>query len=99
MILNKKTLSMAEASEYLNKDSGTEIKGFIKKFSKIKPEKAKELRKKIEEINNLKIKEEHITKVIDLLPESKEDLNKVFSDASLDENEAKQIIDTIKEFK
>jgi DNA-directed RNA polymerase subunit F len=90
---------MAEASEYLDKDSGTDVKGFIKKFTKIKPDKAKELRKKLEELDLLKIKEGHIAKVIDLLPDTAEDINKIFSDVGLDEDENKKILETVKEYR
>jgi len=99
MILDRKILSMAEAEKYIEKDSETDIKGFIKKFIKIKPEKAEELRKKLEELDLMKIKEEHISKLIDLLPENKEDLNKIFNDVGLDEDENKKILDTIKNFR
>ena len=99
MILNRESLSMAEASEYVEKDSETDIKGFIKKFVKIKPEKAKELRAKLKALDLIKMKEEHIAKLIDLLPETTEEINKIFSDVGLDEDEIKKILDTIKEFK
>ena len=99
MILSRKALSMSEANEYLDKDSGTDIKGFIKKFVKIKPEKAKELRKKLEGLDLMKIKEEHVAKIINLLPETEEELNKIFSDVGLDEDENKKILETVKEYR
>ena len=99
MILNRETLSMAEANKYLDKDSGSEIKGFIKKFVKITPEKAQELHKKLQELDLMKIKDEHIAKIIDILPENADDLNKIFSDIGLDEDEIKKILDTIKEYR
>ena len=98
MILERKSLSISEASKYINKDSG-EIQGFVKKFATLKPDKAKELREKIQAMDLLKVKEEHITKIIDLMPENAEDLNKIFSDVGLDEDETKKILDTIKEYK
>jgi DNA-directed RNA polymerase subunit F len=99
MILGKKPLSMAEAKEYTEGDSGAEIKGFIKKFVKLDHKKAKELRSKLKEMDMMKMKEEHIVKVIDILPETPEDLNKIFSDVGLDEDEAKKILETVKEYK
>jgi len=99
MILNKESLSMAEAGEYIESDSETDIKGFIKKFVKMKPEKAKELRAKLKALDLIKMKDEHIAKLIDLLPETTEEINKIFSDVGLDEDETKKILDTIKEFK
>ena len=99
MIIERKPLSMVEASQHIDKDSGTEIKGFVKKFIILKPDKAKELREKIEKLDLLKVKEEHITKIIDIMPETAEDINKIFSDVSLDEDETKKLLETIKEFK
>ena len=97
MILERKPMSMSEANEFVDKDS--ETKGFIKKFVTLKLEDAKKLREKLVGLDLLKIKEEHIAKLIDFLPDNSEDINKIFSDVSLDEDEAKKILDTIKEFK
>lgn len=101
MIKNTKPLDMAESLEYLKKDSesGIEIKKFIKKFIKIKPKKAEELRKKLGDLNMMKMKQEHVAKIIDLLPGDSEDLNKIFNDVSLNEDEIKKILETIGEFK
>ena len=98
MIKNRESLSMAEAQEYLkDNENAAELEKFIKKFSKLDAKKAKELRKKIEEANLMKVKSDQISKIIDILPETAEDLNKIFEDTSLDENESKKILDTIKE--
>jgi DNA-directed RNA polymerase subunit F len=99
MIIERKPLSMVEAKEHMDKDSGTDIMGFVKKFVVLKPEKAKELKKKIQDLDLLKVKEEHITKIIDIMPETVEDINKIFNDVSLDEDETKKLLETIKEFK
>ena len=87
---------MAEAKEY-TKDK--EIIGFIKKFIKINPKDAKELRKNIEELGLIKVNSEQISKIIDLMPEDEESLNKIFVDINLDEDETKKILETIKKFK
>lgn len=101
MIINKESLSMAEAFKYIKEDeaSETDVVGFIKKFIKIKKGRAEELRKKLNALELMKMKNEHIAKIIDLMPERKEDLNKIFVDVSLDEDEAQKIINTIKESK
>jgi DNA-directed RNA polymerase subunit F len=100
MIKNTESLSMAEASEYIKKlESESEVIGFIKKFTKITPKEAKEMRKKITELNLMKIREEHISKIIDILPEDAQDLNKIFVDMSLDEDETNKILDIIKQYK
>ncbi len=96
MIKNNKPISMAEAQEYLEKDSNAAI--FIKKFTKLNPKKAKELRKKLESLGIIKLNEFYISKIIDLMPERNEELNRLFIDVSLDEDEAKKILDSVKEF-
>lgn len=101
MIKNNEFLSMVETMGYIkgDRDSESEIKNFIKKFAKLKPKEAREMRKKLEELDLLKLKEDHAVKIIDMMPENQENLNKIFTDVSLNEDEAKQILDIIKEFK
>jgi DNA-directed RNA polymerase subunit F len=103
MIINTQSLSMAEAMEYIKKsadeDSKADITGFIKKFNKLSFKDAKELKGKLNELNLMKLKKEHISKIIELMPENAQDLNKIFIDVSLDENETKRILETVKEFK
>lgn len=101
MIKNTEILSMAESSEYLDKKSESELKviNFIKKFTELKPKEAKEIRSKLEELGNVKLNSEKIVKIIDLLPENNEELNRIFNDISLDEDESKKIVDIVKQFK
>ncbi len=101
MIKNSEALSMSEAIEYVKKikDKEKDVAEFMKKFIKLNVKEAKELRKKIEGLGLMKIKTEHIAKILDLMPESIGELNKIFIDISLDEDEAKNILETIKEFK
>jgi DNA-directed RNA polymerase subunit F len=101
MIKNSTPLSMAESLEYIEKDKKSEnpARDFIKKFVKISPKEAKELRKKLEGLNIVKMNSINISNLIDILPEKAEEVNKIFIDIGLDENETKKILDTIKEFK
>jgi DNA-directed RNA polymerase subunit F len=101
MIKNTKPLSMAEVVEYLkkNEDGETDIMGFVKKFNKLKSKEAKELKKEIETLGIIKMKQEYAVKIIDILPETSEELNKIFVDVSLEEDETKKILETIKKFK
>jgi len=96
MIQHKTPLSLAETSEYVKEPT---MKAFMKKFASLDSKKAKELRKKIQELNILKINEKHISKIIDLLPNDKESLNKIVQESNLDENETNSILQTIKETK
>ena len=96
-----RALSLVEAKEIvetINKED-KEIKVFLKKFSKLEFKKAKELRREIEELGLMKVKEEHITKIIDLLPEDSFDMNKIFADISLDENEINKLLEIVKKYK
>ena len=101
MITEKEPLSVSEAGEFVSKNTteNTEIIGFVKRFSNLSPSKAKELKEKLVGLDLIKLREEHISKIIDLMPENKEDLNKIFVDLSLEEDETNKILDTIKEFK
>jgi len=91
---------MSESLSHLDKtETDKEVLTFIKKFTKLKSSEASELRKKLIDLNLIKINSTQISKIIDFLPEKTEDLNKVVPDANLDEDETKKIIDTIKEFK
>jgi DNA-directed RNA polymerase subunit F len=100
MIKETKPLSMAEASEYITKkESEVDVAAFIKRFTKLKAKEAKELRKNIEGLDFIKVNEKHISKIIDILPETKEDLNKIFIDVGLDEDETNKLLNEIKEFK
>lgn len=98
MITERKPISMAEAEQYLKEDE-SDLIGFIRKFTTISSKDSEEMRKEIEALDNMKLKPEHIVKIIDTLPENSEDLNKIFSDLSLDENEANQIFEIVKKYK
>ena len=97
MIKNSEPLSTAEILEYVEKNS--EESKFVKNFTKLTFKEAKELKRKLENLGLMKIKSPEIVKVIDLMPEDKEDLNKIFVGTSLNEDETKKILDALKEFK
>lgn len=100
MIKHSEALSMAEVQGYLEKDeSDLAIAGFIKKFSKTSAKDAKSLREKISKLDIIKINDRDISKIIDNLPQTKEELNKVCQEAGLDEEEANKILNETKEFK
>ena len=96
MIKKTTPLSMGESLQYV-KDSDT--KAFIKKFIGLNEKKSKELREKLVGLNLIKLNEKQISKIIDLLPEEKDEISRILSDSNLDENETNAILSTIKEFK
>lgn len=99
MIKDAKALSMVESVEYLKGKDDAEIKGFIKKFSKLTPKEAKELGKKLKNLNLMKMDSKHVSKIIEFLPENNEELSKIFVGIGLDEEEEGKILDIVKEFK
>jgi DNA-directed RNA polymerase subunit F len=91
---------MAEVQGYLEKEENDiTLNTFIKKFSKISPKDAKELRKKLVNLDLIKINDRDISKIIDILPQTKEELNKVCQEAGLDDDETNKILNETKEFK
>jgi len=100
MIKQNNPLSIVEALEYADSKNESEVKlkKFMENFEKLDVNEAKNLREKLKMMELLKVKNSHISKIIDLVPENKEDLNKIFTEVSLDEDESKQILDAIEEF-
>ena len=101
MIIDSKPLSMAEASEYVKepKEDGTNVNAFIKKFTKLNAKEAKEFKEKLEKLYYMKMRSTHIVKIIDSMPSTSEDLNKIFTEIGLDEDETKKILEIVKEYK
>ncbi len=95
MIIEETPLSMVEAA----KDVDEELKGFIKKFTSLTPEQGAELKEKLKALGLVKLKERDLVKIVDILPEDKEDVNKIFTEVSLDEEEINKILDVVKEYK
>jgi len=97
MIKNNTPLSMAECLEYTkNKEENAEIIAFIKKFSSFSAKEAGEIKNELTELDLLKLKKSDIVKIIDLIPENSTDLNRIFEDIALDENETNKILEIVK---
>jgi DNA-directed RNA polymerase subunit F len=97
MILSKKALTLAEVKELRKKSEEKKpIDEYLAKFNKNTKDKVKKMAEEIKALNNPKIKEEHIVKIIDLLPEDAEDLNKIFNEMGLTEEEANAILAIVK---
>lgn len=97
MIKHREPLSMQEAVKYIDKEKKPEIIAFTKQFTKLTPEKAEELRKKLNNLDLIKLNKNNISKLIEMLPEDKDALIKVLPESNLDENETNTILNTIKE--
>ena len=100
MIKELQPLDMKETAKILkgieDSEKKAQIESFIKKFSKIDVKKADKIREELKNLEFLKIKPEHIVKIIDALPEDTSDLNKIFTETSLTEDETNKILEIIK---
>ncbi len=100
MIKNMEPITLAEAKKLVDENEGREdVKEYFKKFMKLKEKEVIEMKKELEGLNNHKIRKENIVKIIDFLPEDASDINKIFTDVSLEENEIKQITDIVAKYK
>lgn len=100
MMTNRTPLSMAEVAEYVKKDEEkANVVLFIKKFTDLTSKQAKEMEEKLKSLDLMKINDSGISKIIDLLPETPEEVNKIFTDVGLDEDETNKIIEIVKQFK
>lgn len=98
-ILNKQPLALAEVRAYIkDKDEKKQVLDYIKKFTKLKDNQATKLKEDIKALNNPKLKPEHIIKIVDLLPQDQEDLNKIVTEIGLSKEEADAIIQKLKEY-
>jgi DNA-directed RNA polymerase subunit F len=99
MILNKKPLMLAEVKEYVaDLEENKVMNDYLKSYTKLSKDKAITLAEEIKGLNNPKIKEEHIVKIVDLLPQDSEDLNKIFVEAVLTEEESNAILTIVKKY-
>ena len=101
MIKNNEHLSIVEVIDFVKKlkTENSELIGFGKRFISEDVKTAKKIKEQIQNLNLLKVKPEHTVKIIDLMPDNAQDLNKIFTDVGLDEDETKKILEVIKENK
>jgi len=103
MIYDRTPLNLNEVQKILenipDSDRKEEIKIYLKKFLKAKAEQSAKMKQELEEMDLLKLKREHIVKISDLLPEDASDLNKIFTDVSLNEEETNKILELVKSAK
>jgi len=100
MIKERTPLTMNEAKVILEglkeNDRNKDMKAFIKKFSKLDEKSSKKLEAELESLNLMKLRRTDIVKIVDLCPENAVELNKIFTETSLDADETNKILDAIK---
>jgi DNA-directed RNA polymerase subunit F len=108
-ILNKEPLSLAEVKSQISslKKRDTElnfrankVNEYISSFSIVKQKDAKELFDKISALDVSRLKDIHVKKIIDIMPETEDDVKALLSGyhISLGSDSAKQIADIVKEY-
>jgi len=99
MILNREPVTMGEVQAIVKgAEDKDQLKDYLKRFTKLPRDKANELKQAIMELDNLKVKLEHAVKIADFVPKEKEELNKIFSDVSLSEEETNAILEITKKY-
>jgi len=101
MIKKQTPISMVEVQQIMKDASieNQELEDFIKRFITLKAKDSPAMTKELEALQFAKIKDAEIVKVIDFLPEDAQDLNKIFTDVGLDEDEQNKILEIVKKYK
>jgi|TARA_Y100000294_G_scaffold130756_1_gene123029 DNA-directed RNA polymerase subunit F len=99
MINKMKPLSLAEVNELIGDiDERKDLKDYIKRFGNLSKEDSVKLSEEVRGLDNMKVKEEHVVKIADFVPKTAEELNKIFTDVSLDEEECNKILEIVKDY-
>jgi DNA-directed RNA polymerase subunit F len=99
MIKKSTPLTLAETNDLISKDKKQEkIRSFSKHFSKTSLTKVNDMKKELSGLNLLKLKPEHIVKIIDFLPEDASDLTKIVSEVSFDQDEVNKILEVVRKY-
>ena len=97
MIISQKPITLAEAREFVKENElNKPLVDYFKDFTSLSKDKALSLKKELEAMNNHKVNEEKIIKIVDILPRDSEDLAKIFNDVSLSEEEVNSVLNITK---
>ena len=98
MIISMKPLHLADVKELAGDLADKpELHNYLKEFGYLDKKESDALAKAISDLNNPKIREDSLVKIVDLLPKDAESVNKIFNDISLDEKEVNEILAIVKE--
>ena len=99
VIKEERPITMSEVVALVgDSEKSKNIKEFIRNFNKMPLNKALEMKSALKSLNILKLKEIHIVKIIDFMPEEISELNKLIIDISLDQEEINKILDVVKKY-
>lgn len=78
---------------------GTKTKDYLSLATELKAKDAKDIKKKIEELNVMRLKEKQIIKIINVLPKDTDSLKVVLgSDSTASKEDLKKILDILKDY-
>ena|SRR3989344_6250115 len=80
------------------KDKAAKVKGYLDALVDVKLQKMEELKKKIGELNISRLKERHIVKIIDIMPQDMDSLKVLFigENITVKQEDMQKILDSIK---
>ena len=93
-VTEERPITMAEVVSLAgDSEKAEEIKKFIKNFNKMDVAKAIEMKEELKALDLIKLKDEHIVKILDFVPKDASELNKVIIEVSLDSDEVAKILE------
>ena len=93
-VTEERPITMAEVVSLAgDSEKAEEIKKFIKNFNKMDVKKALEMKEELKALDLIKLKDEHIVKIVDFIPKDASELNKVIIEVSLDADEVTKILE------
>jgi DNA-directed RNA polymerase subunit F len=99
VIKEERPITLAEVYDSVGDNEKAEgVKKFLKTFIKIDGSKVKELKEELTSLDLIKLKDSHIVKIIDFMPEDTSELNKILVEVSLDEEEINKVLDVVKKY-
>jgi DNA-directed RNA polymerase subunit F len=109
-VISEEALSMADARRELRKVKkrdeelsfrANKTEEYLNELTQLSDKAAKELTKKLQELEIPRLKEEHIAKIVDLLPLTKEDLKAILSHytITIKEDNIKSILAAVDEYR
>lgn len=99
IVLSRRPVSLPEVKALTtNLEEKENLNSYLKSFCKLSKTDADKITEELRALNNLKIRNESIVKIIDFLPKTSEDLSKIFNEVSLTEEETNAILNIVKDY-
>ncbi len=106
-IISETPITFAELKDQMSKIEkrdtelsfrGNKTKEYLNMTTQLKLKDAKEIKKKIEELGVLRLKDKQIAKIINILPKDLDSLKVISSDSMASKEDLKKILDILKDY-